>query len=216
MVRPNFCFWSISRKESLQSQQKHAPIKKFLRTLLWSNDFSYPGYNRKVLVGERTSILDGACFNYEKLFHSVHCTACRICLSGSRNKLVFPEVTGLLSISDQFHYFWGISCFGNGTWQYSTGLYQYGKLHLLFSYHYILSNLGKIFLLWIYAVAFLLHFWQLLRFNYSQCIYFGRSFWSSKSNMIKSQLWFCFEKKFSIIPNVPIHPDLSTKKNEKE
>ena len=39
-------------------------------------------------------------------------------------------------------------CFGNGTLQYLTGLYQSGSLHTLFSYHCKLSILGKILLLW--------------------------------------------------------------------
>ena len=68
------------------------------------------------------------------------------CMSG--DKLVLPEVTGTLSFSDHFQYFWGINCYGNGTQQYSTCLCQSGSLHILSSYHYILSILGEIFLLW--------------------------------------------------------------------
>ena len=41
-----------------------------------------------------------------------------------------------------------MNCFGNGTQQYSTCLYQSGSVHILFSYHYILSILGKILLFW--------------------------------------------------------------------
>ena len=51
-----------------------------------------------------TSILDGVCVNYEQLFHPVHCTACRIRQGSSKDKLVLPEVTGILSISDELHY----------------------------------------------------------------------------------------------------------------
>ena len=69
------------------------------------------------------------------------------CQCSSRDRLVLPEVTGILTISDQVHYLRGINCFGNGTRQYSTCLYQSGSSHILL-YHYILSILGKIFLLW--------------------------------------------------------------------
>ena len=148
MVPPNLNFWSISRKESLESQQKHALRKRFLRTLLCSNDILNRGYSRKRLMRKRTSIVDRIWFNYEQLFHPVQCSVCRICQCSSRDKFVLPEVTGILSFSDQFHCLWGINYFGNGTRQYSTCLYQSWSSHILFSYHYILSILGKIFLLW--------------------------------------------------------------------
>ena len=148
MVPPNLNFWSISRKESLESQQKHALRNRFLRTLLCSNDIFHPGYNRKMLMRKRTFVLDRVWSNYEQLFYPVQCTVCRICQCSSGDKLVLTEVTGFLSTSDQLHYLWGINCFGNGTRQHSTCLYQSGSSHILFSYHYILSNLGKIILLW--------------------------------------------------------------------
>ena len=105
MSPPNLNFWSISRKESLESQQKHALRNRFSRTLLCSNDNFNPGYNRKMLIRKRTSILARVCFNYEQLFHPVQCTACRICQCSSRDKFALLEVTGILSISDQLHYF---------------------------------------------------------------------------------------------------------------
>ena len=104
MVPPNLSFWSISRKESLESQQKHALKNRFLRTRFCSNDIFNPGYNRKMLKRKRTSILARVCFNYEQLFHPVQCTACKISQCSSRDKLVLPEVTGIQSISDEFHY----------------------------------------------------------------------------------------------------------------
>ena len=104
MVPQNLNFWSISRKESPEFQQKHALRKRFLRTLLCSNDNFIPGYNRKMLIRKRISILDRVCFNYEQLFQPVQCTACRICQCSSRDKLLLPEETGILSISDQLHY----------------------------------------------------------------------------------------------------------------
>ena len=104
MSPPNLKFWSISRKESPESQQKHALRNRFLRTLLCLNVIFNPGYNRKTLIKKRTSILDRVCFNYEQLFHPVQCTNCRICQCRSRDRLVLPEVTGILTISDQNHY----------------------------------------------------------------------------------------------------------------
>ena len=86
MSPPNLNFWSISHKERLESQQKHALTNRFLRTLLCSNVIFNPGYNRKRLIRKRTSILERACFNYEELFHPVQCTACRKCQCRSRGK----------------------------------------------------------------------------------------------------------------------------------
>ena len=148
MVPPNSYFWSISRKESLESQQKHALKNKFLRTLLRSNDILNPGYNQKMLMRKKTSIFDGVCVNYEQLFHPDQCTACRLCQCSSRDKLALSEVTGIPSSLDQVLYLWNINCFGNGTRQYSVCLYQSGSLHILLSYHYVLSILGDIFFHW--------------------------------------------------------------------
>ena len=100
MVRPTLNFLSISRKESLESQQKHALRIKFLRTILCSKDYFNPGYNRKKLIRKGTSNLDRVCIKYELLFQPVQCTACRICEGSSIDKLVLPRVTGFLSISD--------------------------------------------------------------------------------------------------------------------
>ena len=63
MSPPNLNFWSISRKESPESQQKLALRKRFLRTLFCSNDIFNPGYKRKTLIGKRTSILDVVCLD---------------------------------------------------------------------------------------------------------------------------------------------------------
>ena len=137
-----------SHVKNLKSQQKHALRNRFLRKLLCSNDLFIPGYNRKMLIRKNISILEGVCFNYEQLFLPVQCTACKICRCSSTDKLVLPEVTVILSISDKLHYLWGIISFGNGKRQYSTSLYQSESSHILFAYHYILSILGKIFILW--------------------------------------------------------------------
>ena len=104
MVPSNLNFWSISRKETRESQQKHALRKKCLRTILCSTDIFIPVYNRKMLMRKRTSFLDIVCFNFEQLLHPRQCTTCRICQCSSKNKLALPEVTGILSISDELHY----------------------------------------------------------------------------------------------------------------
>ena len=104
MVPPNLKFWSISLKESLECQQKHALSNRFLRTLLCSNDIFKPGYNRKTVIRRRISILDGVCFKCEQVFRPVECTTCRICQSSSRDELVLPEVTDIMSFSDQLNY----------------------------------------------------------------------------------------------------------------
>ena len=79
MRPPNLNFWSFSRKNIPESQQKHALKNKFLRAVLCLNDFLNPRYNWKTLIKKTTSILDGVCFNYEQLLHSIQCTACRKC-----------------------------------------------------------------------------------------------------------------------------------------
>ena len=104
MLPESLNFWSTSRTESLESQQKHALKNKFLRTILCSDDTCNPGYNRKTLIRKGTSILDRVCVKYEQLFHQVQCTACRICQCSSRNKLALSEMTGILSFSDQVRY----------------------------------------------------------------------------------------------------------------
>ena len=86
MSPPNGNFWSISRKESLEFQQKHALRNRFFRALLCSDVIANPGYSLKTLIRKRTSTLDGACFNYKRLFHSIQCTACRKCQCSSRGK----------------------------------------------------------------------------------------------------------------------------------
>ena len=145
MVPRNINFWSISRKESLESQQKPAHRNRFLLTPLCSNDSFNPGYNRKMLMRKTTSIPSGVCFNCEQLFHPVQCTACRICQCSSRDKLILPKLTG---VQIKFIIFQVKNCFGIGTRQYSTCLYLSENSNILYSYLYILSILSKIFPLW--------------------------------------------------------------------
>ena len=47
-------------------------------------------------------------------------------------------------------------------------------------------------------------------------MFFGRTFWSCKYNLIKSHLGFQLAKEVSIISNVPNDPDSKKKKNDKE
>ena len=104
MVPAKSNVWSISPTESLESQQKHALRNRFLRTLLSSNDKFNSGYNHKMLIRKRTSILDGVCFCYEQLFHKIQGTAFRIYQRSSKDKLVSPRTTGILSISEEIPY----------------------------------------------------------------------------------------------------------------
>ena len=60
MVQPKLNFRSISGEESLESQQKLALRDKFLPTKMSSNDKFNPKYDRKLLIGKRISILEGA------------------------------------------------------------------------------------------------------------------------------------------------------------
>ena len=152
MSPPILKFWSISRKEIPESQQKHSLRIRFLRTLLCSNDIFNPGYNRKMLMKKRTSILDEVCVNYEQLFHPVQCTACRLCQCSSREKLALPKVTGILSLSDPLLYLCRKKCFGGDARQYtifnlSESVWKFTNT---FSYHYfyLFSFLAKLFVLW--------------------------------------------------------------------
>ena len=86
MSPSNGKFWSISCKESLEFQQKHALRNRFLRKLLFSNVVFIPRYNRKKVVRKKASILDRVCFSYEQLFHPIQCTARRKCQCSSRGK----------------------------------------------------------------------------------------------------------------------------------
>ena len=135
----NLYFWSISRKRSLEYQEKHALRNIILRTLLCSNDISNPWYNWKMLIRYKKSFPEKSCFIYDQLFHPIQCTACRICQWSSIDKLILSIKTVVLSTSDQPHFLWGKKCFGTGTRQNSTYLYQSWCLHILFSYNYILS-----------------------------------------------------------------------------
>ena len=163
MVPPNSNFWSISRKESLEYQEKYALWNRFLRILLCSNDILNPGHNQQLLNRKRTSLLDNVCYNYEQLFDPVQCTACKRRQVSSIGKPVVSRPTSILTFSDKFHYLSGTNCFGNGTWQNLACLYQSSNLHILFVCHHILSILGKKF----FFRLNLFNVWQLLHFNYS-------------------------------------------------
>ena len=132
MIPANLNFWSISRKESLESQENHAHRNKFLKALFCSNEIFIPGYNRKMLIRKRASTLDKSCFNKEQLFHPLQWTGCKKCQGSSIDRLVLPRVTGVLPTSDQPHYLWGISYFGNGRRQYSTCRNQSWSSHITF------------------------------------------------------------------------------------
>ena len=97
MIPPNLKFWSISRKESLASEQGHALTEKFSRALLCSNNKFVPGYNPKMVKRKRTSFLAEVCFNYEQLFHPVQSIAGKICQGNSIYIMVLPRVSGIVN-----------------------------------------------------------------------------------------------------------------------
>ena len=86
MSPPNLNFWSISHKEGLESQQKHALRNRFFQALLCSNDIFNPRYNRKTLIKKTTSIVVKVYFNYEQLFHPIQCIVCKKRQCNSRGK----------------------------------------------------------------------------------------------------------------------------------
>ena len=99
-----------------------------------------------MLERNRTSNFDEVSNNYEELFHRVQCTDWKLFQCSSLNIPVLHRTSGILSISDQFPYLWGVNGCGNGTRKISTCLYQSWRswsLHIFFCYHYILSVLGK-------------------------------------------------------------------------
>ena len=104
MSQPNLNIWSISRKESPESQQKHAHRSRLLGTLLCSNDNINPGYKRKTLIRKSTSILVRVCFNYEQLLHPIQCTACRKCQRSSRGKRAQQEAVCIQSTLNPLQY----------------------------------------------------------------------------------------------------------------
>ena len=57
MVPPNINFWSISRNESVESQQNHAIRNGFLHTQLCLNDIFNPGYSLKMLLRKKHPFL---------------------------------------------------------------------------------------------------------------------------------------------------------------
>ena len=75
MVPPTINFWSVSQKQSLASQQRHAVTNKLLRAKLCSIDTFDPAYNQKKLTRKRTSIIEEVFYNYEQLLQPVQSTA---------------------------------------------------------------------------------------------------------------------------------------------
>ena len=92
MVPPNLKYWSISRIESVASQQWHAPKNRFLWALLCSNDKLNLECNWIMLIRKSLCIFD-VCFIFELLFHPVRCTAWKTCQRSSKEKLVPPRAS---------------------------------------------------------------------------------------------------------------------------
>ena len=140
MVSQNLNFWSISRKESLQTYQKYGLRNRILRALLCSNYIFNLKYNRESLIRRRAAILHKIGFNYKELIHPVQCTACKTCQTET---LSLPTATGILPISGQFQYLWCTKCFRN------TKVNNTKKINLfLHSFSLIFIYFGKVLLLW--------------------------------------------------------------------
>ena len=68
MVPPNLNFYSISTKDSLEFQKKHALGNRFLRALLCSNAVFNPGCNRKNFIRKSTPLPDKIVLNMNSCF----------------------------------------------------------------------------------------------------------------------------------------------------
>ena len=117
MVPPNLNYWSISRKESLESQQKHAPKKGLLRTPLCSNYIFNPGFNRKMHMRKKHPFLSEFVLSMNSCFN--HYNAPLVEYVNLVQKINLFCQNDWYSVSfDHFHYLRGTNCFSNSTRQY--------------------------------------------------------------------------------------------------
>ena len=77
--------------------------KAFVNIIVFKSLFQSRVQSEKAM-GKSTSILDGVCVNYEQLLHPVQCTVSRKFQCSSKDKLILPELTGILSFLDQLQY----------------------------------------------------------------------------------------------------------------
>ena len=138
------------------------PIYAFLRLLshdisIWGDSFLFWTKSRVLL-------------SLEQLLHPIQYTACKKCQCNSKDKLVLPSVTGILSTSDQLHYLWGTSCFGDGTRQCWGFPYQLWCLNMLFVCIFRMSILGRNYFSWFNLFSF----WCVLKYHFQAanwCLY---------------------------------------------
>ena len=183
MVPPNLNSWSIPRKESLDPHQKHAlRNRRFLRTLLYSDQKFNSGYNRKKPLRIKKYFLDKSCFVYEQLLRPVQRTACTICQCSSIDEIVLSGTTEFLLISGQFHSLWGANCFGKNPRQKWACLSILKFIHT-FLLPFCNANFRQKFLLWIQSGSCCI-------LSNGQCKFSGRSFCSGKYNKIRPRFLF--------------------------
>ena len=144
----------IIKVEKSFSSCKLMPIYAFLRLL--SRDISIWGHS--FIFWTKSGVLS----SLEQLLYPIPCPAWEKYQCNSKDKLVLPSVTGILSTSDELHYLWGTTCFGGGTRQYWDFPYQSWSLNMLFVCNFLMSILGRKF----FAGISVLCFWCLLQFIY--------------------------------------------------
>ena len=160
-----------------------------------------------MLIGKKTYIPVEVCYKDEQLFHPVQRNAWKIWHCISIDDFVLSRATGFCSTSDQFHYLWGIHCFGNGTRQCSI---------------VSIKKCTHSFLLPIYIVRFRPAISSLASvFSMSSicCISTTVSIvWLGDIFGVVGTTWqsvvfdFSLRERFLLISNVPTHPYSKTKR----
>ena len=106
----------------------------------------------------------------EQLLHPIQYTAWKNCQCSSLDTIFLPRVIGILSNSDQLHYLWGTSCFGDGTRQCWGFPYQSWSLNMLFVCIFRMSILGRNYFSWFNLFSF----WCVLKYHFQAancCLY---------------------------------------------
>ena len=141
----------IKDKKSFSSC-KLLPLYAFLRLL--SHDISIWG--DPFIFWTKSGVLS----SLEQLLYPIPCPAWEKCQCNSKDKFVLPSVTGILSTSDELHYLWGTTCFGDGTRQCWGFPYQSWSLNMLFVCIFRMSILDRNYFSWFNLFSFwcVLHF----------------------------------------------------------
>ena len=185
-----FLFWSISIKESLESQQKHALRNRVLQAVFCSNDNFNPGYNREMVNRKSTSILDKSCFIMNSCFI----------------QYISPLVKNV-NVARKINTFcqeWLVFC---KLWIHlnvfeveivSVTVHDNIEIFEVYTYfyQYILSILGKNFPIW--NPSF--HCPAIVAFQLQLVLVFLEKFLELDVQHIKSQFWIYVEKEIFLSP----------------